>query len=168
MKFNFGMVKIALFALLVCAASASASHRGRSAGTTRDKGDGDGDVCYFAYHILKTGPSRADFGDLIRYRVVLTNIGDCVLRNIELADLIPARTRLVSATPRPSRVAGGRIEWNDFSLSPGRQAVAEIFVQTGVDDPENDRFRITNQACAFTPWIGIRICDSASTWVDRF
>lgn len=130
-----------------------------------------GGGCYFAYHIRKVGPRRAEAGDEIKYRIFLSNVGNCDLRRIRVTDFLPEGTEFISAEPRPTFVRDEKIVWEDIRLEEREREVFEIRARVekdwDKDSEKHRRRRIVNTGCAFTPWIGIRICDSAETWVEN-
>jgi hypothetical protein len=80
-----------------------------------------------------------------------------------VADFLPRGMEFVSASPSPASVHHGRIRWDDIELKAGRY---QLYTITAKAEGEHERWE-TNQACAYTPWVGTRICDSESTWVYR-
>jgi uncharacterized repeat protein (TIGR01451 family) len=174
-KNNLGILATAVSALLF-SMGAFASDAGVSAGV-RGPGEGempspapmpgDGNVnhgCYYAYHIRKVGPHHAKEGNEIRYKIFVTNIGNCKLRDIGVKDFLPRHTKFIDAYPKPGFVHDRTVVWKDIDLPVGEKAEFVVKVETRNEDrnPHHD-FVITNVGCAFTRFIGIRICDQAST-----
>jgi len=122
---------------------------------------GGGQGCSFAYSIQKVGPTYAEHNEEVTYQVIVKNIGTCRLRHIEVADFLPHGMKFVSAYPAPENVHHGRIRWDDIELKAGRY---QLYTITAKAEGHPERWE-TNQACAYTPWVGTRICDSESTWV---
>ncbi len=161
-KRNFAILIMAISALLM-SASALASDVGQSAGSL-GVDDRNGANCYFAYHIIKYGPDYAFVGDEIRYKVVVTNIGDCDLRHIDVKDVLPDGVKFESAKPTPTWTHHHRLGWENIKLEENHRAV--FLIKAKVKD-ESCNSTITNTACAFTPLVGIQICDSAQTYIYR-
>jgi uncharacterized repeat protein (TIGR01451 family) len=122
---------------------------------------GGGQGCSFAYSIQKIGPTYAEHGEEVSYQVIVKNIGTCRLRHIEVADFLPRGMKFISAYPAPENVNDGRIYWDDIDLKAGRYQLYSI---TAKAEGHHERWE-TNQACAYTPWVGTRICDTESTWL---
>lgn len=146
---------------------------------------GGGATCYFAYHIRKVSldddhrnvnDNRGDGNDdrrgQARFKIFVTNIGNCDLRRIDVTDFLPDRTELVRADPWPDYRQDDKIVWKDVRLAVGERETFEVTVRrrdhdVSTTDHDHDRgIRIRNTGCAFTPWIGIRICDSALAFLD--
>jgi|GEM_PF-2851819 len=122
---------------------------------------GGGTGCSFAYSIQKIGPTYAEHDEEISYEVIVKNIGTCRLRHIGVADFLPHGLEFQSAYPEPKSVHHGRIEWEHLDLKAGRYQHFAIKARAKGHHPRWE----TNQACAYTPWVGTRICDTESTWI---
>jgi len=125
---------------------------------------GGGGSCYFAYHIRKVGPENARPNTDFTYKIFVRNIGNCDLRHIRISDLLPERTHFVSSNPAPTETHDHKLIWDDVNLHQDERAVIEVRVKAD-DCDHHERYSITNTGCAYTPWIGTRICDTASTWI---
>ena len=122
-----------------------------------------GNACSYFYSIQKIGPTIADESEAVTYHLFVSNIGNCSLKHIDVSDDLPRGVSYVSALPAPSSVTGRRLRWNDVELKAGRYQDFEINVK--VDSHLDDSRNLVNTGCAFTPWIGTRICDSVTTFV---
>lgn len=122
--------------------------------------------CYFAYHIRKVGPHYAKKDKDIHYRIFVKNIGNCRLRDVSVKDLLPRHTEFVWASPKPDYVHDRKVVWKDIDLRVGEREEFDVKVKVKHEErrPHHD-FRITNVGCAFTRYIGIRICDQATTQI---
>lgn len=192
-KTKLGLLATTLSALML-SVGAYASTLGTSAAVPGPGGGGEvggepvqvipgggGGSCYFAYHIRKIsldrdhhhdhdgGPVAAlgddDDRDVARFRIILTNIGNCDLRRIDVTDFLPRGTELVRAEPEPDDRFDDKLIWRDVRLFVGERADFDVVVKRRDHDDHRD-FRVQNTGCAFTPFIGIRICDSAIAFLD--
>jgi uncharacterized repeat protein (TIGR01451 family) len=135
--------------------------KGAGAGEPGKPVYGGGGGCSYAYSIQKIGQTYAEHDEEISYQVIVKNIGTCRLRHIEVADFLPHGMEYISASPAPESVNDGRIRWEDIDLKAGRY---QLYTVTAEAKGHHERWE-TNQACAFTPWVGTRICDAESTWI---
>jgi uncharacterized repeat protein (TIGR01451 family) len=150
---------------LFASASALASDHAVSA-SARGPGEGPGaTTCNFVYSIQKIGPTLADRGETITYHVVVSNLGDCRLRHIDVRDRLPRGVDFVSATPAPTSIDHDTLHWRELELRAGRYLDVEITARVD-NNPHGDQ-SLTNTGCAFSPWIGTEICDSVTTRVSR-
>jgi uncharacterized repeat protein (TIGR01451 family) len=154
-------------------AGVSASSHGDARGPGGGEGevivpsDGSGGGCYFSYFIRKIGDKKANVHEDINYKVIVKNIGNCELRHIDVTDFLPDRTELVSAFPSPSFTHGDKVVWRNVSLDVGETEIFNVTVRVKQCELPR-RFEITNVGCAWTPLIGTRICDPATTEVFNF
>jgi uncharacterized repeat protein (TIGR01451 family) len=122
-------------------------------------------ACSFIYSIQKIGPTLAEAGQEFTYHVFVRNLGNCRLRRIDLKDVLPEGVDFVSATPSPSYQHHNRIVWDNVMIPAGQYLDAQITVKA--EERIRRPFYGTNTACAYTPWIGTRICDSQTTLFYR-
>ena len=120
-----------------------------------------GGGCTYAYSIQKIGPTYAEHHEEIKYLIIVKNIGTCKLRHIEVRDYLPHDMEFVSANPSPESEHHGEIRWEHRDLKAG-----EFKLYTVEARAEGRPWRwATNQACAYTPWVGTTICDAESTYI---
>jgi uncharacterized repeat protein (TIGR01451 family) len=170
MKLTQSKAGLAAFAVLLVSASAFASGQSQTA-SKRGPGGGEAGVpdgggsCLFSYSIQKIGPTLAKEGDQGSYLIIVQNLGNCRLRHIDVTDALPRGEKVVSASPGgvvdPDR---DFVRWEDQEILAGQYAVFEVSV--AFDDHCGGQI-LTDTACAFTPWVGTKICDSVSTTVYR-
>ena len=163
---NTNVFALALSILFISAGAFASDHA--SSATGRGPGGGEGgnvgapQSCSFTYSIQKIGPTIAVENDDVVYYVFVSNVGNCGLKHINVKDVLPHDLTFVSATPTPTSMHGEELRWDDLEIKAGQYDVFEI--QAKVDHHHHGA-SITNTACAFTPWIGIQICDAATTSV---
>jgi uncharacterized repeat protein (TIGR01451 family) len=154
-----------LSALLLSASALAAEDPSTASGRGPGNGEGGtpatGGGCSYMYSIQKIGPTYARHGENFTYHIFVKNLGNCRLRRIDLTDTLPHEVDLVRVEPAPSHSHHRRLVWENISLAAGDYLHAEIEVKTDRDH-HGDHF-LTNTACAYTPWIGTRICDSVGT-----
>jgi uncharacterized repeat protein (TIGR01451 family) len=68
---------------------------------------------------------RARAGDVVRFRIRITNLGTRLLRDVRICDRVPDGMALVRAPGRP-KLVGGRLCWTLKTLSSQVQAVATV------------------------------------------
>jgi uncharacterized repeat protein (TIGR01451 family) len=118
--------------------------------------------CYASYLIEKMGDQQSWGDNRLRYQVRVTNLGDCYLQRVSVADFFPEGTRLRRASPRPADTDYSKARWH-FSLPVGEAYT--IRLQFEVDPRRGSRW-VTNNACAWNELVGQRICAWASTWFE--
>lgn len=155
---------LAVFVLSTAAFASDSAVRAESRGPGEGDGGGGGvGGCFFAYSIQKIGQTLANEGESMTYHLVVSNIGNCRLRRIDVTDTLPRGVEFVAANPAPSWVDDRRLRWDDVELKAGRYVDFEIEVK--VDKHLPDGKCLTNTGCAFSRAVGTRICDSVTTTV---
>jgi uncharacterized repeat protein (TIGR01451 family) len=124
--------------------------------------------------IRLTGPTRAKAGDLVRYRIRVSNGGSCHIQDATVTNFLPREVSLVSAHPEPGasedsdqetgrepRLPVSRVDWRGVSLMPAETKFFEVRakVRTAVAR------EITNSSCAEHANTGRR-CDSLDTQIQ--
>ena len=162
---NFCKMTLSLSALLLISATGFATDHAVSASKANLDRHDPMPCTLYSYSIQKIGPTIENQGELVTYHVILSNIGDCKLRDIDVRDRMPKGMTFVSANPIPTAQHDGRIRWEDVDLKPGRYMDFQI---TGMiaDTLHGDR-TLTNTSCAFAPQIAIEICDIVNTFVPK-
>lgn len=162
-----GIVSAAVAILLVSMSAFASNEAHIASGPGPGGGEGGtpvgGGSCYYAYSIQKIGPTVAKIGEDITYFVFVQNVGTCRLRHIDVSDVLPEGVRFLSALPAPTSHHDDRLRWEDLELKTGRYAVFQIYAKV---EEHHHNASFTNNACAFTPWIGTRICDGVTTRID--
>jgi uncharacterized repeat protein (TIGR01451 family) len=72
--------------------------------------------------VEKRGPREVQVGKLARYEMLVRNVSAVVAHDVELTDLVPKGTTLVSTTPPAAPGVDGELSWQIGSLDPGAQA----------------------------------------------
>lgn len=70
----------------------------------------------------KRGPREVQVGKLARYEMLVRNVSSVVAHDVEIADLVPKGTTLVSTTPPAAPGIDGKLSWQIGTLEPGAQA----------------------------------------------
>ncbi|MCS7236882.1 MAG: DUF11 domain-containing protein [Thermoguttaceae bacterium] len=109
--------------------------------------------------LRKTGPTAAAIGDLLQYRIEVTNPGDLPAADVVVSDRLPAGVSLQKSDPptQPS-ASSGELRWPLGTLASGETRVIQLYCKA--DRPG----RIENIATA-TAHGGIRATSSAVTEV---
>jgi uncharacterized repeat protein (TIGR01451 family) len=92
--------------------------------------------------IRKTGPARAEGGDIINYRIVVRSTGRGPAVNVVVRDPIPDRMTLVSL-PASARVTNGVVTWRLGTMQRGQRRVLALRLRL---DPTAPVGRYTNTA----------------------
>jgi uncharacterized repeat protein (TIGR01451 family) len=161
-----------LSALLISGAAMAAN----SAAVPGPGANGGGGCTLYSYSIQKLAVDRdghdvdvasidVDHDDGARFKIIVRNLGDCDLRRVKVTDFLPRGTELVDADPSPTFQDEHRIVWEDQRIEEGDRLEFRITVRNRDHRHHDDGRWITNNACAFTPLIGIRICASASAFL---
>lgn len=121
-----------------------------------------GSGCSYAYSIQKIGPTYAEHHDEIKYLIIVKNIGTCKLKHVEVRDYLPHDMEFVEAQPSEKSQEHGEIRWDHIeTLKAGEYKLYKVTAKA-----EGRPWRwATNQACAYTPWVGTTICDAESTYI---
>jgi uncharacterized repeat protein (TIGR01451 family) len=76
--------------------------------------------------IEKIAPPEIQVGKAAKFQIVVRNTGPVVAENVEVTDVIPQGTQLVSTNPKTSAGARGQIVWNAGDLKPGENSTLEV------------------------------------------
>jgi uncharacterized repeat protein (TIGR01451 family) len=117
--------------------------------------------CYASYMIQKDGYRSQRHPDRLYFRVTVTNLGDCNLRNVRVTDFFPSHTELKDTRPNADYTNSERAVWNIEWLPVGSEKNLDLAFE--VKHWVHNRW-ITNNACAWNNVIGQRICAWASVW----
>jgi uncharacterized repeat protein (TIGR01451 family) len=78
--------------------------------------------------IEKRGPVVANFGEPLRYEIVVRNPGAVAVTQVRVEDEIPAGVRLMTTEP-PSETPGNRPSWSFASLEPFAEKRIRVEIQ---------------------------------------
>jgi len=76
--------------------------------------------------IEKIAPPEIQVGKPAKFQIVVRNTGPVVAENVEVTDVIPQGTQLLSTNPKTSAGARGQIVWNAGDLKPGENSMLEV------------------------------------------
>lgn len=94
-----------------------------------------------------TDPINVVAGDVIEYRLTITNTGEMVATNVDITDPVPLLTSYVAGSANEDgALAGANVEWLDRTIPGGSSLVLTFRVQ--VADTVPLTFQISNQAAA--------------------
>lgn len=162
---------VALSALITASATASDSGARASRAGTREGANGTpvgSQNCLFSYAIQKIGDDVGRSGEKGQYLVTVKNIGNCDLKRVSIQDVLPRLSKFDSAFPAPTSVEDRKLRWDDLEIDRGKFVSFLINVRFDKDDHSDGNgvgVVVTNTACTFSPYIGVRICDVANTLV---
>jgi uncharacterized repeat protein (TIGR01451 family) len=124
--------------------------------------------------IRMTGPATAKTGDLIRYKIRVSNGSTCRLQSATGTDFLPREASLVDAHPEPRerenrdpetghepRLPVSRVEWRGLGLIPAESKTFEVRVTVKAAAGRE----ITNTACVEHPKAGRR-CETLDTLIQ--
>ena len=88
----------------------------------------------------KSGPARADAGDLLSYTLAYRNNGPALARGVLVTDTLPPDLAYVSASPPPSSSDGGTLSWALGELAPGEAGTISLQARASLaqDVPRRD------------------------------
>jgi uncharacterized repeat protein (TIGR01451 family) len=121
-----------------------------------------------------SGPAVARTGDLIRYRIRVSNNGNCQLSDVVMTNFLPREATLVSAHPEPGsrngsdqesgsepRLPVSKVEWPSLGLMPSETKSFEVRVKVKAAPGRE----ITNSACVEHAKAGRR-CEALDTLIQ--
>ncbi len=76
--------------------------------------------------IQKLAPAEVTIGKPARFEIKVQNSGTVAAHDVEIHDLTPQGTRLLSTNPPASAGAHGELVWSLGTLEPGRQASVQL------------------------------------------
>ena len=76
--------------------------------------------------IEKIAPPEIQVGKPAKFQIVVRNTGPVVAENVEVTDVIPQGTQLLSTNPKTSAGSRGQIVWNAGDLKPGENSTLEV------------------------------------------
>ena len=123
-----------------------------------------GNDCFFSYAITKFATSLGEAGGSGSSLIIVQNLGTCRLKHIDVTDDLSKGQTFASATPTPTKVDpdGDHVRWDDQTIEAGQFAVYTVNVTYG---QHTSGWTVTDNGCAFTPWINVQICSSAATQI---
>jgi len=83
-----------------------------------------------AVDITKTGPPSASPNQEIEYTISLVNLGGSPAYSVNISDRLPPGVSYVSASPMPSAVGNGYVNWTVAELPPGQSIAIRLRVRT--------------------------------------
>jgi len=81
-----------------------------------------------ALTIEKSAPEEVQVGKAATFETVVQNAGSVPADGVEIHDMVPAGTRLLSTSPQASQAADGRLVWSLGTLKPGELAKVQMQV----------------------------------------
>ena len=105
---------------------------GESAGPPRAEGTGTpGDrqlegLQSPSVSIQKTAPAEVQVGKPATFKITVVNTGKIAAQHVQIRDVVPRGTELVSTTPRASLGARGELVWDLDTLQPGEAASVNV------------------------------------------
>ncbi len=78
--------------------------------------------------IQKFAPESIQVGKPATFRVAVVNTGQAMAHGVEIRDLVPRGTQLISTKPRASRGTGGELVWELGTLKAGDEISVEVQV----------------------------------------
>ena len=72
--------------------------------------------------VEKRGPREVQVGKFARYEILVRNVSSVTAHDVELLDMVPEGTSLVSTTPPAAPGIDGQLTWQLGSMDPGEQA----------------------------------------------
>lgn len=85
--------------------------------------------------LQKTAPSEIQVGRPATFQIKLKNTGPIAARNVEIRDVVPKGTRLISTSPQANPGVQGELVWQLGTLKPTDEVTLEIQVMP-VDEGE--------------------------------
>jgi uncharacterized repeat protein (TIGR01451 family) len=76
--------------------------------------------------IQKLAPSEVQVGRPASFKTIVRNTGSIPAGQVEIRDLIPRGTRLISTTPKATSGTRGEIVWTLGTLRPGEESAVEM------------------------------------------
>jgi uncharacterized repeat protein (TIGR01451 family) len=76
--------------------------------------------------IEKIAPPEIQVGKPAKFQIVVRNTGPVVAENVEVTDVIPQGTQLLSTNPKTSAGSRGEILWKAGDLKPGENSMLEV------------------------------------------
>jgi len=78
--------------------------------------------------LVKTGPARATAGQVVTYRIRVTNVDRRVATGVIVLDRLPAGMSVVGRSPG-SKMVKGNVQWTLRPLAPGRSTIVSLRVR---------------------------------------
>jgi uncharacterized repeat protein (TIGR01451 family) len=82
--------------------------------------------------VSKTGPRFATAGQVVTYRIKVTNRGSIAARNLSFSDVLPSGFALASRSSG-GKLVNGRVTWKAATLRPGASRTVTLRVRLSRD-----------------------------------
>jgi uncharacterized repeat protein (TIGR01451 family) len=76
--------------------------------------------------VLKSAPSEVQVGKPATFEISIRNSGKFTVAGVEIHDVVPKGTRLISTSPKATRGPGGKLVWPIGELRPGDQVKVQV------------------------------------------